>query len=349
MFSNIGRGDISNQGDLKETKIGKGVSFIAQNGNNNGYVKHVESEEYKLFKGNNIIVGRQTGVIYYQEDDFITTDGVLVMSGGVIKNRYVGMYLVTSIMKHLTRNGYTNTVSAKKLKQIELELPVLTTDSTEPYWEYMAYYIHNIQQQYADQLEVKSEYDLNLMCQILGVTCEEIVQRVEYQQPQYTNTFKVDELFEGYAGKRVKKGDWEPGNIPYVTATVTNNGIDGYIGNPIIVKENLLTVNFFGDVFYQEGKVSFKDGTYGLKLRNKSEECKDVYLCLATHIQKQTKQMGSYDDGLRLGDIKNIILELPVLAPNSKQIDWDAIRHVAVGGGSTIWLLVKRYATEILR
>lgn len=333
MFSEIGRGDISNQGDLKEIKLGKGVSFIAQNGNNNGYVKHVEAEEYKLFKGNNIIVGRQTGVIYYQEDDFITTDGVLVMSGEVIKNRYVGMYLVTSIMRHLARNGYTNTVSATKLKLIELELPVLTSEDTTPYWDYMAYYIYQIQQQYADKLEAKSEYELDLMCQLLGVTHDEIEQRVEYQQPQYTNKFKVGDLFEGYAGKRVKKDDWEPGDIPYVTATVSNNGIDGYIGNPIIVKENLLTVNFFGDVFYQEGKVSFKDGTYGLKLRNKCEECRDVYLGLATHIQKQTKQKGSYEDGLRLDDIKNIILELPVLAPNSKQIDWGAIRHVAVGGG----------------
>lgn len=75
---NIGRGNISNQKELISDHFG--ISFIAQNDDNNGFVDIVEPQNHKQFKGNSLVVGRQTGVVYYQEKDFITTDGVLVLT-----------------------------------------------------------------------------------------------------------------------------------------------------------------------------------------------------------------------------------------------------------------------------
>lgn len=136
---NIERGDISSQGDLVDDP--DGVSFVAQNDGNNGFVKRIDQEEHKIFSSGSICVGRQTGVVYYQPYDFATTDGVLVIE--IKKNRKIGMYVVSSLSKALTGSGYTNTVSAKSLKETSITLPI--TPSGEPDWLFMEEYISFIE------------------------------------------------------------------------------------------------------------------------------------------------------------------------------------------------------------
>ena len=80
----INRGNITNQKELISDS--SGVCFIAQNDNSNGFVDIVNPENHKQFSGGSLVVGRQTGVVYYQGKDFITTDGVLVLSA---KNKII--------------------------------------------------------------------------------------------------------------------------------------------------------------------------------------------------------------------------------------------------------------------
>ena len=51
-------------------------------------------------------------------------------------------------------------------------------------------------------------------------------------------------------GKRLKKADHEIGNIPYVSSTAQNNGIDGFIGNTCSVRlfEDCLSIANSGSV-----------------------------------------------------------------------------------------------------
>ena len=120
----VSRGNVSNKNLLN--KNNKGVSFIAQNETDNGFVYKVEQKNNKLFKGNAIIVGRQTGIVYFQEKEFITTDGVLVLiaKNNFIKNRKIGFVLISSIKKQMQSFCYTNTVSAEKLNKITIQLPI---------------------------------------------------------------------------------------------------------------------------------------------------------------------------------------------------------------------------------
>ena len=122
LFS-ISRGNIQNQMALVESK--NGVSFIAQNDTENGFVKKVEQGNNKLFEGNSIVIGRQTGVVYFQPDNFITTDGVLVLtlSDKTKMAKSFGFFLVSTLRKSLQYFGYTNTVSAQKLNSLEIQLP----------------------------------------------------------------------------------------------------------------------------------------------------------------------------------------------------------------------------------
>ena len=138
----ISRGNISRQSELINNH--SGIVFIAQNDKDNGFVDIVKSENHKQFSGNSLVVGRQTGVVYYQEKQFITTDGVLVLipKNNFIKNRQIGLALTSLLSKQMFSFGYNNTVSAEKLNQINISLPV---QNNQPDYEFMETFISAVQ------------------------------------------------------------------------------------------------------------------------------------------------------------------------------------------------------------
>ena len=122
LFEKISRGDIFQQGNLHDNE--SGINFIAQNDTNNGFVKKVSSDNYKVFSENSIVIGRQTGISYYQKEKFVTTDGVLVIDNPkLIHNKYNGLFVTSLLQKQLSVFCYTNTVSAKKLQEVKIQLP----------------------------------------------------------------------------------------------------------------------------------------------------------------------------------------------------------------------------------
>lgn len=135
--------------------------------------------------------------------------------------------------------------------------------------------------------------------------------------------FRVGDLMDMKSGKRVTKKKQIKGDIPYVTAVSTNNGIDSYIGNPPFVVNNVITMSFLGDGFYHPYDVSFKDGTYGFKLKEEGKESREVYLYLLTQIKKQGSQLGDYSNGLRGNQIVEFIIQLPVKTLEDTEPDWE--------------------------
>jgi len=138
----IRRGNISNQKALISDK--SGIYFIAQNNIDNGFVDIVKPQNHKQFKGRSLIIGRQTAVVYYQNEDFITTDGVLVLTdkNEFIKNRNIGLFLANVINKYMFPFGYSNTVSKEKLDKIKIFLP--TTSTGEINYQFMEVFISAI-------------------------------------------------------------------------------------------------------------------------------------------------------------------------------------------------------------
>jgi len=83
--------------------------------------------------------------------------------------------------------------------------------------------------------------------------------------------FKLTDIFnEIQRGKRLKKGDHTKGNIPYISSTSFNNGVDGFLGNITGVRhvQNSLTIANSGSVgttFYQPFKAVASDHVTNLK------------------------------------------------------------------------------------
>lgn len=341
----------------------EGVPYLSQKTGGsygvNGYVSKETEQCIELITNEMIVTGVDNvskGVMYWWDEPFFGNKLTGIANNHL--NKLTAQYIITILLKMYIGYSYNDKISNEIIRETEIELPILSPEDTEPYWDYMAYFIHNIQQQYADQLEAKSEYELDLMCQILGVTREEIIQRVEFTQPQYTNTFRVGDLFGVKSIKQVPSGfkpNFVGDGIPYLSQkTGGSYGINGYLnpedvdGELELITEGMIVTgvdNVANGVMYWWDEPFYANKMVGITHKDLDKWTAQYIITLLL------KQYSGYDynNKISISIIKDTELELPVLAPNSKQIDWDAIRSVIIWGGPPIWLLVKRYATDILR
>ena len=129
--------------------------------------------------------------------------------------------------------------------------------------------------------------------------------------------FSLTEVFtEIQRGKRLKKDDHIHGNMPYISSTASNNGIDGFVGNKIRVRifENCLTLANSGSVgstFYQPFNVVASD--HVTKLENENFN-KHIYLFLATMVSRLNEKY-SFNREINDQRIKKEKILLPI---NSK-------------------------------
>lgn len=107
---------------------------------------------------------------------------------------------------------------------------------------------------------------------------------LEIKDKTWVEFYLKDIFNEVQRGKRLKKDDHKKGNIPYVSSTASNNGVDGFIGNTENVRmfENCLTIANSGSVgatFFQS--FPFIASDHITKLENTNFN-KYIYLFIAT-------------------------------------------------------------------
>ncbi|MDT2598609.1 hypothetical protein P7D85_02415 [Enterococcus hulanensis] len=315
-FKPVQRGDIQNQNSLSEDN--EGIVFVAQNDSNNGFVKRVLNKGYKEFKKNSIIIGRQTGVVYFQSEDFITTDGVLILRPKKCDlNKITGLFITTILRKQLSQFGYTNTVSAKKLSELSLPLPYKENNIDYIYIE-----------KFIRALEAESIETLESYLTVTGLKNYELTKEENEVLKTFNNLINVDsEASESLRfvsismekvfthikqGRRLKKGDQVVGDLPFVMAGTTNTGIVGKIANKVeVFPRNSITIDIFGNTFYRGYEFGAGDDT-GV-FWNELLTDKLALLYLQTAIGKALG--GKYDFGhkLRASQTHKLELLLPCL------------------------------------
>lgn len=102
--------------------------------------------------------------------------------------------------------------------------------------------------------------------------------------------FNISDIFTISAGKRLTKANMDNGNIPFIGATDSNNGITSWIATPnASFDKNVLGVNYNGSVaerFYHSYGCVFSDDVKRLHLKNYDDN-KYVLLFLKTVILQQ--------------------------------------------------------------
>lgn len=151
------KGDI----DLQQKDInGKGDYFINSGLDNRG-IKGKTDRPAKVFPSNTITIDFW-GNAYYRDFEYklATHNHVFSLSGPVIKNKQVGLYLEGALSKLSSIFSYNNMATWNKLKDMVIELPVVeSADADHEYtvddidYEYMQERIAKFEQERIAELD----------------------------------------------------------------------------------------------------------------------------------------------------------------------------------------------------
>ncbi|MEJ8752198.1 restriction endonuclease subunit S [Lagierella sp. ICN-221743] len=325
---NVARGDIQNQKALKRNDVG--VSFVAQNDINNGYVYKVSNNNYRKFKGNSIIIGRQTGVIYYQPEEFITTDGVLILEEKIplIKNKRIGLFICSLMKKHMVIYGYTNTVSAKKLNNLKLDLPFLNGKIN---FSYMEKFIEELEAERIEELEAYlmvtglKDYKLTKEDQKILDYFEKMSDNsLDRQTERQTDRIRLEDLLIWQTGiseidplKLNELYDKTSEKYPFYGQATDNNGIISYESLKAEVLNNknalptILVHSNNQNVVYLQTPFYLKDGHGATSVLQNENMDLDVALYIMSCIRKSITERFDYNAKATKIGLKNTEVEIP--------------------------------------
>ena len=113
-------------------------------------------------------------------------------------------------------------------------------------------------------------------------------------------------------GRRLKKDDQLPGNIPFVMAGITNTGVVNYVSNPVATfPKNSITIDIFGNVFYRDYDFGAGDDT-GVYWNSEIFYSKETMLFFAIAMKKALQGKYSFGKKLRSSQSFNFQMYLPI-------------------------------------
>lgn len=188
-------------------------------------------------------------------------------------NDYVALFLVTILSKQSGKYSYGYPLSSDRLKRQKVVLPV--DENGVPDWSFMEEYSKKKFNTIKDSIKIPSMNELDKK--------EEDLSNREWV------AFSISDIFTTVKrGKRLTKAQQIKGNIPYISSTMMNNGVDNFIGNLADVRfyENCLTIansGSVGCVFYHDYRFIASDHVTALVNETLSRR---QYLFIALSLKK---------------------------------------------------------------
>lgn len=242
----------------------------------NGIDSYVFSENkgFRVFE-NFISVSFLGGVFYHPYEASIDMKVHALIPIDVKLNKYNAQFLMNSIKNNIKYSSYGNQLSSTDLPRIQILLPI--DSKGNPNWKFMEDYIK--QEMREQSQKVITYYENKLMK--LGFELLDL--EVEWKEFFFTDIFK-----EIKRGKRLTKSNQIDGNIPYISSTGINNGVDNFIGNDEKVRKyanNLSLANSgsVGSCFYHNYEYIASDHITALTSEHADEY---IYKFMSTIISR---------------------------------------------------------------
>lgn len=260
----------------------KGIVYVTRTGKNNGLTAIVKNKaHYKITPKNTMSYGAENADFFYHPYNYITGNKMYYLSSNSF-NKYLCLFL-----KMIFSNSVNDCFSfgygmiPARLMRKKFLLPI--NSDNNPDYAFMEAYAKE------QESKKKQEY-INYV--------KKIIEKLEYKETLPLNEKKWGEFFIGgedgiftiSSGKRLTKAEMDIGNIPFIGATDSNNGITNWVSTTnSTLDNNVLGVNYNGSVvenFYHSYKCIFSDDVKRLHLKNVNDD-KYIFLFLKTVILKQ--------------------------------------------------------------
>lgn len=129
-----------------EKESDNSIAYITRTDVNNGCKNYVVNEGFTdIEMGNAITIGDTTATIYYQENEFICGDHMVVVRSKFL-NKYVGMFIISLLNRERFRYNYGRAFNKGIIENTKLKLPATqnTNGEYDPDWQWMEDYIKSL-------------------------------------------------------------------------------------------------------------------------------------------------------------------------------------------------------------
>lgn len=230
--------------------------YVVRMGPNNGQKGFIDEDEKFLNEGNTISFGQDTATMFYQETPYFTGDKVKILKAKDKRfNKNNAQFFLSTMMKSFSSFSWgSSSFNVNIIKKQKIKLPV---SKNEIDFEFMESFIAELEAERVAELEA---YLLATGLKDYTLTAEEqgALQKLEKLS---WKAFNLENLFgKSTRGKRLKSADRIPGELPFVTAGETNEGVSEFIGNKVnVFFENTVTIDMFGSAKYRNYKYGGDD------------------------------------------------------------------------------------------
>jgi hypothetical protein len=290
----------ANQGMLTE---GNDCFYVGAKKEDNGVMIHCAYDSDLVQKGNCIIFicnGQgSVGYANYMDVDFIGTTDIVAGYNEEL-NQYNGLFIATILCQERPKYSFGRKWKTH-LRNTVIKLPQ-TAEGT-PDWRFMEQYIKAL-----------NHKPLTTSMRGCGTHTLDV---------EAWKDFCLGDYFDIKKGRRLTSDDQTEGNIPYIGAIDSNNGIANYIGQDAIHDGNTISLSYNGSVgeaFYQPEPFWATDDVNVLYFREENGVPFNKYIALfVCAVLRQEKYRYSYGRKWVLDSMKSTIIKLP---EKSGKPDW---------------------------
>ncbi len=275
LFDSIERGKRLTQ----QHRVSGGTPFVTAGENTNGISSFINNPEQQVFeRGITLDMFANT---FYQNYSFQCDDNITVLTLRK-KSAHIHLFLIVLLNRLREKYSYAKQVRPHRLKRESIMLPH-QADGT-PDWAFMEAYMRQVEEELLAEALPKLEQQLLDNIVTLGALDDR-----EWKEFLFSDVFTKIQR-----GKRLKKDDHIKGEVPYVSSTANNNGLDGFVGNTERVRIfsdciTLANSGSVGSAFFQEFTFVASDHVTALKIKGAD---KYVYLFMLPIIGRLSEKYG---------------------------------------------------------
>ena len=283
--------------DLQQKDInGKGAYFINSGVESQG-IKGKTDRKAKIFKSNTITIDFW-GNAYYRDFEYkmATHNHVFSLSGDIIKNHNIGLYLVSTMSYMKKTFSYNNMGTWTKIKEQCIHLPVRKTGGLD--FAFMESRIREMEESRIREMEESRIREMEAYLKVAGFEDCELTEEERSTLRDFKNhktkPIVINTIFDIKKGKRLTKDNMIPGTINFIGSTSVNNGVTAKVSNSSHIHNgNTITVTYNGSVgeaFYQTDSFWASDDVNVLTFKRLLNERLALFFC--TSLRKSGKKYG---------------------------------------------------------
>lgn len=300
----------ANQLDIKEKQFTGYYPYIARTTKNNGIRGYIKKDKNTLNDSNTLSFAQDTFTVYYQNQRYYTGNKVKVLKPKFDNvNDRTMRYIVACFQTTLKHFSWGTGSTTNSIQELSVRLPIKNDGSIN----------FNFMESFIAELEAERVAELSAYLKVSGLDNYELSDDekdvvVKFQKRHIPFAeFEFMEIFNNIKqGRRLKKDDQVPGNIPFVMSGTTNTGVIGCVSNPVaLFPKNSITIDIFGNSFYRNYDFGAGDDT-GVYWSTINTYSKASMLFFTAASQKALCGKYSYGKKLRSSQSLHFKMQLPV-------------------------------------